>query len=406
MKVEQVYEIVNTATAEMLGEAAVAGADLTKVIDIGKTIISSGNASDVDNYVHKLIDKVGKVVFVNRPYEGIAPNVMMESWQYGAVLQKIDADITDAEANDHWQLTSGSTYNQDKYTPAEGVRSKFWNRRTTFEVPFSISNDLLESAFTSAEQLNGFLSMIQTKIDTTLTIKRDALVLYTINNFIAGTLYNENSDKKYGNRSGIRAVNLLYLYNSGKTSKLAASDCLTNLDFLKFAAYQIKMASKHLRPATTVYNIGGRVRHTPVSRQKIILLDQFADAADVFLQSDTFHNEFVALPNADKVSYWQSPGTGGFAFADASAIHIDTYDPKADLSSASPATVEVVASGILGVIFDREALGVFCEKRKVTTHYNAKGDFFNYWHKEFAGYFNDFDENGIVFYVADESAAA
>lgn len=404
MLVNQVYEIVNQATSEILGEEAVAGADLTKVIDIGKSIISSGEQNDVERYVQKLVDKVGKVVFVNRPYAGMAPKILMEGWQYGSILQKIDAGISEAEANDHWQLVAGTSYDQDKYTPPSDVRQKFWNRRTTFQVPISISSDLLESAFTTAEQLNGFLSMIQTKIETTLTIKRDALIMFTIGNFISGTLYNEHEDGNYGDGSGIRAINLLYLYNQAKGTSLTQAKCLTDMEFLKFASYTIAMTSKHLIPANTQYNIGGRVRHTPKDRQKIILLDSFAEAANFYLQSDTFNNEFVKLPTAETVPYWQAPGTNGYAFKDVSSIHYNTYDPTADLSVSSPATVEVVADGILGVIFDEEALGVMCEKRKVTQHYNGKADFFNYWHKEFAGYFNDFDENGVVFYVADPSS--
>lgn len=404
MKVEQVFQIVNEATQEILGEQAVAGADLTKVIDIGKTIITSGSTNDRDNFVQALVDKVGKVIFVNRPYQGMAPDIMMEGWQFGSILQKIDADLSEAEANDHYQLSAGQTYNQDKFTPPQGVRQRFWNKRTTFQVPISLSSDLLESAFTTAEQLNGFLSMIQTKIETTLTIKRDALKMMTIGNFIAGTLYNENTDKKYGDRSGIRAINLLFLYKQrNSSSQITAATCLTDLDFLKFAAYTMKLTSKHLVPASTQYNIGGKVRHTPTDRQKVILLDQFADAADVYLQSDTFHNEFVKFPNAQTVPYWQAPGTKGYKFEDVSSIHYNTYDPTADLSAASPTTVEVAASGILGCIFDKEALAVHCEKRRVTTHYNGLGDFYNYWYKEFAGYFNDFDENGVVFYVADPS---
>lgn len=400
MKVEQVYEIVNAATSEFLGAEAMTGVDNTKIVDMGKTIIESGK--DVDNYVRKLIDHVGKVVFVNRPYSGKAPSVLMDGWQFGSILEKIDADIPEAETNEHWNLQSGTSYDQDVFTPPTGVRVKFWNKRTTFEIPFSFSADLLESAFSNIEQLNGFLSMIYTKIETSLTIKRDALIMYTINNFIAGTLYAENTDKKYGNRSGIRAINLLYLYNQENAdATLTAANCMKSLDFLKFAAYKMGLESDHMENALSIYNVGGRVRHTAKDRQKIILLDQFAKRADVYLQSDTFHNEFTKFPNSERVSFWQAPGTNGFAFKDASAIHISTYDPTTDISNSSPTTIEVEVSGILGIIFDRDALGVTCPKRKVTQHYNGKADFINSWYKEFAGYFNDFDENGIVFYVAD-----
>lgn len=403
MKVEQVYQIVNNATSEMLGSEAMSGtaADLSKVVDLGKTIIDAGN--DVDNFVRKLIDHVGKVVTVNRPYRGRAPGVMMDGWEYGSILEKIDAGIPEAETNDMWSLTNGTTYNQDVFTAPSDVRVKMWNKRVTFDIPMSFTYEQVKSAFSSVGQLNGFFSMIAQKIDTSLTIKRDALIMYTLDNFIAGTLYAEYKTGKYGDSSGVRAINLLYEYNKRFTKTLKAATCLTDLDFLKYAAYRMKLVSNHLANALTIYNVGGRVRHTPQDRQKIVLLDRFSEAANVYLQSDTFHNEFTKFPTADTVSYWQAPGTS-FSESDVMEINVKTVDPTTDVTSSTPTTVTVNAGGILGCIFDREALGVTNPERKVTQHYNGKGDFINSWYKEFAGYFNDFDENGVVFFVADATA--
>lgn len=411
MKVEQVYEIVNKATSEVLGKEAIAGADLTKVVEIGRTAIVEQGGSNVDNYVRSLIDHIGKVVFVNRPYSGRAPSVLMDGWEYGAILEKIDADIPKAEQNDAWNLQAGTTYNQDGFNPPTGVRMKFWNKRTTFDIPMSYMYDAVKSAFSNVTQLNAFFSMIATKIETSLTIKRDALIMYTIDNFIGGTLYAEYNDPEnttpYGNSSGVRAINLLYLYNnrpnSGGTT-LTAAQALYSLDFLKFAAYHMRKISKRMMNVSTLYNIGGRVRHSAKDRQKVVLLDIFADAADVYLQSDTWHNEFVKFPNADVVSYWQGTGTD-FDDDDCMSIHLNITDPTQPIDATHAATsVEVVANGILGVIFDRDALGVTNPERKVTSHYNGRGDFYNYWYKEFAGYFNDFDENGVVFFIADATA--
>lgn len=402
MKVEQIYEIMNSATEQFLGSEAFAQVQTSDMVEVGKTIVDSGD--DVDNYVRKLIDHIGKVVFVNRPYRGRAPSIIMEDWQFGSIREKIDAGIPEADVNDAWNLQAGVTYNQDEFTPPTNVRVKFWNKRTTFEIPFSFSYDTVKSAFSSVGQLNGFFSMIYTKIDTSLTIKREACIMYTLSTFIAATLYADyGSSALYGDSSHVRSINLLYEYKAnvpGADTTLTAADCIHSLDFLKYASYRMKLEADHLTNALTMYNIGGRVRHTPSEYQKCVLLDRFAEAANVYLQSDTFHDEFVKFPNAEKVSFWQAPGTS-FDLEDCSKINMTIIDPTTDVTSSTPTTVTVNCGGILGVIFDREALGISCPERKVTQHYNAKGDFINSWYKEFAGYFNDYDENGVVFFVAD-----
>ena len=85
---------------------------------------------------------------------------------------------------------------------------------------------------------------------------------------------------------------------------------------------------------------------------------------------------------------WQATGKD-YAFEDVSKI---------DVTSASGAHVSV--SGVLGVMFDRDALGVTNLDKRVTTNYNAKAEFFNNYYKFDAGYFNDTNENFVVFFIA------
>ena len=120
----------------------------------------------------------------------------------------------------------------------------------------------------------------------------------------------------------------------------------------------------------------------------VVMLADFKKAANVFLQSDVFHDTLTELPNADIVPYWQGSGQG-YGFTDISSINIKT-------ASGS----NVTASGILGVMFDRDALGVTNLDRRVTTNYNPKAEFYNNWYKFDAGYFNDTNENFVVFFVA------
>lgn len=405
MKVTQVYALVNEMHKEFVGNATVVKEDLSNVIDIGKEILG---ATDVDNYVKKLIDKVGKVIFVNRQYAPILPSVLMDGWEYGSILQKIDADSPEAIENPKWKLENGQRYEQDTFTAPSGVRSKFFNDRTTFQVPISYTEDQVKESFNSPSQLNAFFSMIETKIENSMAIKYSGLIRATINNFTAATIYNEFSDVysgetftyNFGDRSGIRAVNLLGMYrDEGYDSQkvLTPQTCLKNLDFLKYASYKIMLWSDRMKDMSTLFNIGKKERFTPKDKQHIVLLSEFSRAADVYLQSDTFHNELTRLPVHETINFWQGTGTD-YAFASTSDIHTASKCIAKGGDTAS--VIESNVSGILGVIFDRDALGVTNIKRKTTNHYNANGDFMNFWHKSDAGYFNDYDENFVVFFVA------
>lgn len=384
MKVEQIATIVNGLASEVLGEGAPTTADdFSNIVDVGKAVFDT---MPVDNYVRKLLDHIGRVVFVNRPYSGRAPSVLMESWEYGSILEKIDAGVPEAELNPTWNLVNGQTYNQDVFNGPKDVVAKFWNDKVTFQVAFSFAEEQVKSAFSDVTQLNAFFSMIYTKIDTSMTIRLDALVMGTINNFSVN-VYAKN-----------KGINLLAEYKKIKpTSTITAATALYDLDFIKFAAYQFKLYSRRLTNASVAFNLGGRVRHTPTDLQKIIMLDAFSDAADVYLQSDTFHNEMTKLPNAETVSFWQYSGKN-YAFEDVSAINLVPANEEGN-------GVATKITGVLAVIFDRDALGVNNYNRRVTNHYNGLGEFINNWYKMDAQYFNDFNENFLLFYIADTNVS-
>ncbi len=390
MKVEQIATIMNGVTKEILGESAVVNEDLSNIVDIGKEIF---DATAVDNYVKKLIDHIGRVVFVNRVYRGATPSVLMDGWEYGSVLEKITCELPDADENESWNLKDGQIYEQDKfYEPKVSV--KFYNSKVTLEIPMSFTELQVKSSFDNAAQLNGFLSMIQNSVERSMTIKLDSLVQRTINNFIAETLHDAHEDGKFGNGSTTRAVNLLYLYNQRFGETLTADKCLTDAGFIRFASMTMNLYKDRLAKISTLFNIGGRDRFTSGDMLHTIMLSEFATASDIYLQADTFHKELVALPTTETVSYWQGSGTD-YEFSSTSAIHVNAADGQGGNG------VEVQASGILAVMFDRDALGVCNQNRRVTSHYNAKAEFFNNWYKADASYFNDFNENFVVFYVAD-----
>ena len=384
MKVAQIYDIVNTITKEVLGETAVVNEDLSNIVDVG-TQVFDANATDA--YVRKLMNQVGKIVFVNRAYSGVVPSVLMDGWEYGSVVEKVRGELPEATENESWELTNGTSYDPNVfYQPT--VTVKFYNSKTTFEVPVSITEKQVKQSFQNAEQLNSFISMIYNEVDKSMTIKIDELVMRTIDNFIAETVHAEYAGAALNTKSTTKAVNILKLYNDKFGTELTADKALTTPEFIRFASLIMGTYKNRLARISRLFNIEKKARFTPADKLHVILLNDFVMAADTYLQSDTYHNEFVKLPEASVVPYWQASGQN-YDFADISKI--DVKDSNGD-------TVQV--TGILGVMFDHEALGVCNIDRRVTTNYNPKAEFFSNWYKFDAGYFNAFDENFIVFFVA------
>ena len=380
MKVEQIYSLMNGVTNEITGKTDLVKEDLSNIVDVGKEILGT---TDIDNYVKSLVNRVGKTVFVNRKYNGKIPSVLMDSWEFGSVLQKIDADLPSASENETWELENGTSYDPNIfYKPT--VSAKFYNSKVTFEIPLSFTEKQVKESFNNAGELNAFISMLYNAVEKSMTVKTDALIMRTINNMIAQTFNNDSA--------GVRAVNLLTGYNAIASNPIAASKAITDPDFLRYASLQIALYADRMGTISTLFNAGGKERFTPKDFMHIVLLSDFAQGAKTYLESDTFNKELVALPTAETVPYWQGSGTD-YSFSKTGTINVQIND--------NGTKKDITVSGIIGVMFDRDALGVSNLDRRVTTNYNPKAEFFNNWYKFDAGYFNDLNENFVFFYVAD-----
>ena len=384
MNVKQIYSLMNDVSSEILGKTDLVAEDLSNVVDLGTELLG---ATDVDNYVKSLVNHIGKVIFVNRPYTGSVPSVLMDAWEFGSVLEKISADIPEASENEDWELTDGTDYSPNVfYKPV--VSAKFFNKKVTFEVNMSFTEKQVKESFSSATQLNGFLSMLYNSVDKSMTVKIDSLVMRTINNMTAEVLHAEYADGLYSAKSTVKAVNLLKLYNDKFSANLTADTAITNPEFIRYASMTMSLYKDRLSKISTLFNVGAKERFTPSDMLHIVMLSDFMAAANTYLQSDTFNDEYTALPNAETVPYWQASGED-YSFTSVSKINV---------KSSGGSTVEM--GGILAVMFDTDALGVTNLDRRVTTNYNAKAEFFNNFYKFDAGYFNDLNENFVVFFVA------
>ena len=380
MKVEQLNEIVNSIQKQVTGKTEVTTINTNNIVDIGKEIFDS---TSVDNYVKSLVDKIGKTIFVNRKYSGSGVNVLMDSWEFGSVLQKIDVETPEAKTNDSWKLIDGNTYGQDTFYQPK-VTTKFFNSKTTFEIDVSFTEKQVKESFNSMEELNSFISMIYNAVERSFTVKLDGLIMSTINNMTAQTINNvfsEVTNDQYKNSSSVKAVNLLYEYNQKFTKELTAKQALSDTNFLKFASLTINSYVDRIQKLSMLFNIGGKERFTPKEDLNLLMLSDFSNSIKSYLYADTKNTEFVTLPQAENVPYWQGSGNR-YNFDDISKIDVNIKEPN------KTTTKNIVLTGLVGVLFDKNAVGVCNQDRRVTTYYNAKGEFYNNFYKFDCSYFN------------------
>ena len=387
MKVTQIYELVNETVGEILGKEDLLNEDLTNIVDVGKEIIDTDN---IDNYTRKLVNHIGKVVFVNRKYSGNVPSVLIDGWEYGSILQKISADLPKATENDSWNLQDGKTYDPNVFHQPR-VSAKFFNSKVTFEIPMSFTEMQVKESFSNVEQLNGFISMLFNSVENAITVKVDNLIMRTINSMIGETVFNDlkatDSDKLITSRTTPRTVNLLTLYKQASGKTVTVEKAMYEPEFIRFASYIISLYKGRISKISSLFNVGEKERFTSNDDLHLVLLEDFASSSKVFLESGTYNNELVTLPAYESVPYWQGSGKN-YDLEDTSKINVKITNDK---------VVEI--SNILGVMFDTHALGVTNLDKRVTTNYNPKAEFYTNFYKVDSAFFNDLNENFIVFFM-------
>lgn len=397
MKPAQIASVLNaTIEKEITGEVDLIQEDLSNIVDVGKIVSTSLTAAgQVNSFVQTLIDRVGKVKYVDRTYRSQAPNIVKDSFEYGSILMKVRAEVPDFQENTSWKLGDLDGYgikDKEELDPfvisAPNATQQVYNSRITFEAPITIGEIQLKQAFTSASEMGRFIAMIENRIQLKMTLATDALIMRTINNLIG---------LKIG-ASSSNVINLLSLYNAavGAGNTLTAEQALRSTEFLRYATKTIALYKDYLKSASVKYNEGDYLTFTPESKLKFVVLSEFAKDMETYLYADTYHNEFVKMDGYSTVPYWQSQGDG-----------VDDYNIRSGLDikcTDGTNTYSVVQSGIVGVMFDEEAAAVVNENYRTTAQYNARGEYTNYFYKWDAGYMNDTYENCLVFLVADSNS--
>ena len=376
--VNQIYEILNSASKQAFGESAVVVTDTSSFIALGSAVLRSD--TDTENYLNTLVDRIGKTVFSVRNYQKFDEYVIKQPFEFGAILQKIYVEMPTAKQNNAWEI--GKVDYKPEFAPVikPNVKQKLFNNISTWEIDVTIPDTMLKTAFTSETTMSAFISAIFVAMENAMVIKLENAVDLTRSSFIARKI---KANKPCG------AINLLKQYNTLTTKGLTVPECLMDAEFLKWSSAEINKWVRRISRMSTLFNDEGYQRHTPRENLVVDVLQDYSSATTAFLQSNTYHAEMVSLPMYHEVPYWQGSGDN-YSFESTSSINIKLDE-----------TNTVNKSGIIACIYDEQALGVTINERKTTSERNNKDEYTDYFNKANMGYFNDMSENGIVFYLEE-----
>lgn len=394
MLVNDAKVIVNSLYEEMTGKANITEDDTTSIVDIGKNL--QGIAS-VDVIYRGIADRIGKMIIRNKAYVGKFVNILRDGWEYGNILQTLRVKGIEAKTDPSYNPVDGTNYPLTTFEKMDVVQ-KFYNTFDNFQLEYWRPTDQLWSAFNSYDELTRFFTGVENAIQTAMNVRLQGLAKTAINNMIAQTMYRSYSDtsQAYGDSSTLKAVNLLKLYNDAHAdAPLTAATCRDSEAFLRFAAKTMNNVYDRLTDINSLYNIDGEDEFTAKEDINITLLSTFANDIkyNLYNAKNQFDYSLMELPGYDVVPYWQGCGT------DYSEDTIGTIKLKIKIDDSTTTSVDL--SGIVGIMFDKDAVAINCERKKVTTFYHPDLDQTKFFDKYLGQYINAFDKQFVVFFIAD-----
>lgn len=406
MKYEQIAGVLNNTIMKVItGTQNISAAeDLSNIVDVGNTVLDYTGASNTNynDFISGLIDQVGKVVFWDRVYRSAAPAIARESWEYASVLMKTRVEVPEFRDNaSHgtntlnglagiWAdaVSNSKTANLANYPELDPfeismpeAEAKFYNEAITFECAITIAEKQLKTAFKSANDMQRFIATIENRISTKRTLATDALIYRTIANFMGLKIL----DGKYIDLAAS------YATETSQTAPATLNAAYNDANFLRYAVKTIDKMRAFMQEASVVYSRGGYLTFTPAEKQKFLLLKDFELALRSNLYSGTYHDEFVKLDGYDTVNDWQGTGTGFGNNAQRALLKVKTGET---INSKDTVEAQVVAT-----IFDIDGCCICNEDPRVTSQYNPRGEYTNFFYKWDARYLNDDVENGLVFTI-------
>lgn len=386
---KQIYTIVNEVASQAMGSKAMAVIDNTGLIALGNTVL--GSDATKNNFINALTDRIGRTIVSFRAYHSHFPDFERDSIEWGNILQKLKISMPDAEEDKSYNLVDGESVDQYKINKAK-VNQLLFTTETPWQTHITVHLEQLEKAFIDSNAMGAFISGMFGEVQNRIELAMENLSMDCVNNYMG-----EICNSPAGNSE--RIINLVTEYKkmTGVDHTTTPTEALNDEEFLKYVVRRINSISTTMEYMTNgMYNSspdGSKAtteytRHTPKSEQRMMLFIDLVNALKTNINSKAFNMEQVAIDIPFKtVPFWQSlKSPSGFSVKPA---------------SGRGGTSGVTRSNVMGVLYDREAMGTFKKKyNSITSPINAAGQYYNVFYHMITMYYNDLTENGVVFLLA------
>ena len=377
--VSQIKNIVNDSVADALGKNfSATKVETSDFVSLGKAV-AQYNA--YEGFFGSLVNRLARTVYFVRTYEGgDNRSVLRDEHEYGAFIQKVYYDMPDAVDNPTYQIPDGEgAYKQKSPYDVEesvGVSALIYGGKGTWSIEIVRPVEQIKTAFLEEASMMSFIDGIYTAIENSYKLEEERIIAQAVNTAMASAL------------DGGIARNLLAEYNDKFSQSLTKATALVNADFLRYASKEINRTVDNMGKMSTVFNKAGYNTFTSKDKMVVEMLAEFASASDMYLQSDTFHDELVALPNYEKVPFWQAADPN-FTFDVCSSINIEHDDLDNDVNQ----------DGIICFIHDIENVAAYFGNRRAWEIFNPRSDVIVHGEKAEKGFAVDDHANAEVFYL-------
>lgn len=368
MTTEQIYTLVNSVNQQAFGQSALTVTDTSSLISLGNTVLSS--STNTEAFLNTLAQRIGRTILRFREYRNKLGDMVLNDFEYGAILQKIKVMMPEAEADESYGLVNGNSVDHYKINKPD-VDQKLFVTRTPYQFHITIQRVHLKEAFLSVEAMGSFIGVIFGEVRNAIEISFENLGRITLATAAA----------EY---SGAREIKLVTDFNAeySPATPLTAATAKHSEEFLRYAIMRMNNLVDMVQDASQLYNDGSMVTFTPKEDIRIRVISEFQRRLETNVLYAAFHDQFVDLPDAYKtINFWQSEQA--------------PYDVNIVRPSDDAATT---VNNIVAILHDRDAMGVYkVDEEVATSPVNAAGLYYNqYWHEKQLR-FIDLSENGYIF---------
>ena len=371
MTTEQIYSVVNEVNKEAFGSNALAVVDTSSLISLGNTVLSS--SSNTEAFLNTLAQRIGRTIMRYRKYRNKLGNMVLNDFEYGAILQKIKVMMPEAEEDEMYDLVDGSSIDHYKVSKPK-VEQKLFVTRTPYQYHITIQRETLKEAFTGENEMGSFISTVFGEVRNAIELGLENLSRVTLATAIAEVA------------GSTREYKLVTMYNNDfqPSTPLTAATAINNEEFMRYAVGVMNTVLDGLSDMSDLYNDGTMETFTPVEDLRVKVISKFQRKLETVVEYGAFHDKFTSLDsNYDKINFWQSKQSG-------SEFSVNIKRPSDGEATA--------VNNVVAIMHDRDAMGVYkYEEEVATTPINAAGLYYNqYWHEKQLR-FIDLSENIVIF---------